>query len=663
VNGASSHRHVETGTASLGQMLGRVTMTVTRRSSRRLVLLGAIPLVSAGLLSSALPAQASSRAAVAGGTGAWIAKAHNLGRPSAAHQVAVQVYLAPRGGQAALDAAVAAVSTPGSSSYHHFLSVSGYLAKFEAPDSEVASVSDWLRSNGLRITGVESAHRYVSASGSVSAVEQAFNTTLGTFRHSGQVVTAPTIPATIPSSLAGQVLAVGGVDSTVAYVKPDARTGPPPAFENARPCSVYYGQIEARFQADGVTPLPNFHGSSHDYAVCGYAPDQFRAAYEGGTSLTGAGVTVAITDAYGAATILKDANQYSSINGEPTFAPGQFTQSVPGTFTNQAICGSWQGEETLDVEAVHGMAPNANVHYYGGKSCLDSDLRNAIGRVLTDNSASIITNSWGNLGEEVPGNEVIAYGQLFNQAAMQGISVMFSSGDSGDEVATTGLRQADFPATSPLVTAVGGVSTKIGPSGALIGQTGWGTDKYSLSADGTSWVPIAPDPFLYGSGGGYSAIYNRPSYQNGVVPVGQSGRAVPDVALDGDPTTGMLVGETQLFPDGSVHFSEYRIGGTSVASPLFAGMTALASEHAGQRLGLLNPAIYHQALTHAGTFTDVLPVSGANVRPDYRNGVDPTAGIAYSVRTFDNDSSLMTTAGWDDVTGVGTPNGNYLTAF
>ncbi len=638
-------------------------MVVRHKLVRRLTLVAAIPLVSAGLLSSAQPAQAASRAAVAGGTASWTAHTHNLGRPAATRQIAVQVYLAPRGGEAALEAAVAVVSNPASASYRHFVSVPQYLAAYEPTAAQVSSVSAWLRSSGLRVTGVEASHRYISASGTARATEQAFGTTLGTFQHNGQLVTAPSVAATIPSSISNAVLSVTGLDSTASYARP-AMTGPPPAFENARPCSSYYGQIQAKFEADYTTPLPKFAGVYPDYAVCGYAPDQFRAAYEGSTALSGSGVTVAITDAYGAGTILKDANTFSSINGDAGFARGQFSQTVEAP-THQALCGpqGWAGEETLDVEAVHGLAPGANVHFYGSTSCLDTDLLQTVQSVVDDNTASIITNSWGDLGEGVPGGEVAAYQQVLNQAALQGISVLFSSGDNGDEVAATGLRQADFPASSPVVTAVGGTSTEIGPTGALIGQTGWGTHKFTLSSDGKSWVPIAADPFLYGSGGGYSTLFNRPAYQTGVVPVGQSGRAVPDVALDGDPTTGMLVGETQRFPDGSVHFSEYRIGGTSVASPLFAGMTALASEHAGGRLGLLNPAVYSQARHHAGTFTDVLPVSDANVRPDYANGVDPSAGIVYSVRTFNNDSSLRTTPGWDDVTGVGTPNGNYLTAF
>jgi subtilase family serine protease len=129
--------------------------------------------------------------------------------------------------------------------------------------------------------------------------------------------------------------------------------------------------------------------------------------------------------------------------------------------------------------------------------------------------------------------------------------------------------------------------------------------------------------------------------------------------MDADPTTGMLVGETQTFPDG-VYYDQYRIGGTSLASPLFAGMTALAFQHAGGGVGLLNPTIY----SHASAFTDVTgsgPDAG-NVRVDYADGVDASGGLLYSVRTFNQDSSLGVGTGWDNVTGLGSPNADWLTA-
>src|SRR6202035_4413264 len=103
------------------------------------------------------------------------------------------------------------------------------------------------------------------------------------------------------------------------------------------------------------------------------------------------------------------------------------------------------------------------------------------------------------------------------------------------------------------------------------------------------------------------------------------------------------------------------IGGTSLASPLFAGMTALSIQHAGAGVGLLNPTIY----ANTAAFQDIKgksPVLG-DVRVDFANGVDASGGLVYSVRTFNQDSSLMLAKGWDDITGVGTPTSAWLSAI
>jgi subtilase family serine protease len=278
-------------------------------------------------------------------------------------------------------------------------------------------------------------------------------------------------------------------------------------------------------------------------------------------------------------------------------------------------------------------------------------------KVVDQNAASIVTNSYGEPEAAQDSANVAAEQQVFLQGGMQGISWMFSSGDNGDEASNTGLKQADGSASDPYVTAVGGTADAIDASGSFAFQTGWGTEKYALSPDAKSWTPLG---YQYGAGGGESSLFNKPAYQNGVVPASYgSGRQVPDVALDADPTTGMLVGETQSFPDGK-YYAEYRIGGTSLASPLMAGMTALRSQNAKGRLGFLNPTIYKEA--GSTSFNDVkgTPKDAGNVRADYVNGLDATDGLTYSVRTFNQDASLATKKGWDDVTGVGTPNPTWI---
>jgi subtilase family serine protease len=593
--------------------------------------------------------------ALRGSAPAWTA--HAAVRPAkASGHVSVRVYLAPRGGLAALKRAVAAVATPGSATYGHFLTPAQYRARYEPTQAAVRSVSAWLRSAGLRITGVEASHRYVSAGGSVAAAERAFGRKLNVYRHAGRLVRGPAGDARVPSAVAGSVLGVTGLSAPSAS---RTRIGPPPAgFRNARPCSRSYGTILAKH-------LPKFKGRHRDFAVCGYTPRQFRGAYGvAATGLTGKGTSIGIVDAFAAGTILKDANTYARRHGDRPFRKGQFSQSLPASFAlHPNLCqtpADWAGEETLDVEASHGLATKANVIYYGAKSCLNQDLESALARVDDQNKVSVVSNSYGGPTSAETSGDIAAEEQVVLQGEMQGITFLFSSGDNGDWQAIEGFKDTDYPASDPFVTSVGGTSTAIGRS-HLLWQTGWGTWKYNLSANGKGWVPYAANPFLYGAGGGFSPVFPRPSYQHGVVH-GGSGRAYPDVGLDADPTTGMLVGETQIFPKGTF-YDEYRIGGTSLASPLMAGVVADAVQHAGSRLGFLNPAIYQLARMRAGAFNDVRSIFDANIRPDFVNGVNKADGIVFSVRTFDQDSSLHTGPGWDDVTGVGSPNARFLTAF
>ena len=610
---------------------------------------------------------AQTRVTLRGSRPIWASGARVVGAAATSGKVSVRVYLAPRGGQAALERAVLAVSTPGSAQYRHFITPAQYRGQYGPTSAEVASVSSWLRASGLRVTGVAFGNRYVSAAGSVAAAERTFATHLALYRVQGRVARSPSIDISVPASVAGSVLGVTGLDTGPQLMTPkDASPYPPPAgFHNARPCSLWYGQLVARYQADGTTKLPKFDGERRDYAICGYIPDQFRSAYGVTDSgLTGAGATVAITDAYASPTILQDADQYATDHGDAPFATGQFTQSFPSqAYHRGRACqaSGWYTEESLDVEAVHGMAPDANVIYYAGRSCSNPDLLDAMARVVDDNKASIVTNSWGSPSMFETVSSIKAYEQVFLQGAMQGIGFLFSSGDEGDEVANTGIKQTDYPTSDPWVTSVGGTNTQIGIAGTIDSETGWGTVKYSLSSDGTSWQLAIP--FQYGSGGGYSSLFNRPSYQHGIVSKSApAGRAVPDVSLDADVTTGMLIGLTQSFPGGA-HYDTVREGGTSVASPLFAGVQADATQAAGGRLGFANPRIYSIARSTPDAFTDVLSVPGANVRPDYVNGLNPSAGIVYSIRTFDQDSSLTTGPGWDDVTGIGSPNEGYLEAY
>jgi subtilase family serine protease len=288
-------------------------------------------------------------------------------------------------------------------------------------------------------------------------------------------------------------------------------------------------------------------------------------------------------------------------------------------------------------------------------------------RVVDNHLADIVSNSYGYGGEALPPGYIKPQVDTQIQAAAEGISLFFSSGDNGDE--TNGVKNAsptpDWPASSPWVTAVGGTSAGVSADNGRVFELGWETRKSTLG--GTSTKPKWNDStWLYGSGGGTSRLFAQPEYQADVVPGsisqrygGQAMRVVPDVAALGDPNTGMLVGESQLFPDGTTKYSEYRIGGTSLSSPLYAGMFALVVQKTGA-FGLANPALYS---TDGGASVDItkddLGTYPGDVRADYVNGFDDALGYVYSARWFDQDDALTIDVrpGYDDVTGIGVPAG------
>ncbi len=241
-----------------------------RSTARGLAAAGAVAMLAAGVL--APTAGAAPRVKVIGGKPDWTAAATPLAHAAHGVKLDVKVYLAPRGGMDALQSAVASVSTPGSPSYHSFITPAQYRAAFEPTDAAVAQVTAWLQSSHLTVTGVEASHRYIEVSGKSGALGRALGTTFDVYKHDGAKVLAPTSAITVPSALGASVLGVTGLDTTPHVVAPsNAKPDRAPAgFRNARPCSIYYGQIQAKYQADFTTPLPQFNGKTLDYAPCGY---------------------------------------------------------------------------------------------------------------------------------------------------------------------------------------------------------------------------------------------------------------------------------------------------------------------------------------------------------------------------------------------------------
>jgi subtilase family serine protease len=603
---------------------------------------------------------AASRSAIPGTKPSWATSNALVGHAKAADKVGFRLYLGWRGGNAA-EALARAVSDPKSASYRQFLTPAQFRARFAPSQSDVAAVQNWLKGSGLRISHTPLNRHFVAAEGTVAQVEAAFGTTLNIYKASGMKLRAPASNLSVPSSFASLISGAVGIDQSYEFVHSNVRAdknAPPSAgFRNSPPLSEYWAEKVSHYAyPTGFTALSS--PATAPWSIRGHTPQQIKGAY-GISGFDGAGQTVAVIDAYASPTILSDVNTWSTRRGLPTMTPGQFTQVVPPGIFNRPQNPrqdpqGWYGEETLDIEAVHGMAPAAKIVYVGAPNNyqdLDASLNHVVDRGL----AQIVTNSYGFHGEFLPPGFIFPYEHTLIQAAIEGIGVYFSSGDSGDETSVLGVADADWPASSPWVTAVGGTALGVTAANTRALETGWGTssyacDKVTLVCTRTGW--------LYGAGGGDSRVFAEPSYQSSLP---GTARHVPDVAALGDPQTGYLVGQTQTFPDGT-YYDEFRLGGTSLSSPIFAGLMALADQAAGEPHGFANPLFY----AHPGAFYDVQSVKTAVARRNFNNSVDASAGTSDLLRTFDDYSgspTQSTHAGWDNVTGLGTPGSSFLSTF
>jgi subtilase family serine protease len=628
---------------------------------------GSAPGASAASAASAAP---SGRHPLTGSTPKWLPFARDMGAAVSTDPVTFGVLLGMQDQSGAV-ATLKAVSDPSSARYGHYLTTRQFDARYAPARSSVAAVQTWLRDQGFTVDKTLPSGMYVAVSGTFGQVESTFGTKIHNYSYLGKQVYANTsqlsLPAGTPAAVTGAVSGIVGVDqgSELKQIA-DPEPGPPPgARYGVQPCSAYYGQKIA-------TDKPAVDGTHQPYAVCGYTPSQLQSAYGEGSlikkGIDGHGYTVAITDAYAAPTMLADAQKYNQVHHQPLFTPGQYQQITPdpGGYDNAGLCGAqgWYGEESLDVEAVHAMAPGAKVIYVGASDCL-SGLDLAWANIIDSHFADVVTNSWTDGIDDVTllGNAYVTfYEQFSTEAAITGITVNFSAGDAGDHTAggtDIASKTVEFPADLPYVTGVGGSSLFVGSKGQWVGEQGWET-AYSPLKNGKWGTAV----YNSGGGGGTSQLFTQPWYQQGKVPASVSQyysnvpmRAVPDIAVDADPNTGMLVGETQVFPNGT-YWDQYRIGGTSLASPLLAGMVAVADQAHHKALGLINPLYYSEIGTPA-LHDIVAPTSPLfQVRTEYVNEVDNSQGKLYKLQHVDvQTSTLHDTPGYDDETGVGTPAG------
>ena len=629
--------------------------------------------------------------------GAAPAAAADDGRGAA--PVSVRVGLAGRD-PAGLEAFAKAVSTPGDARYRHFLSPQEARERFGPTREQAETVRRWLSRAGMRVTA-QGAH-WIDATGSPAAVRHAFGggerrvpadlvgvvsgvAQLGMMSHGVREGATGAIAARRAMGLADprESSQARGGRPTADAMSTDARGGARSSAESD--CSPTWGAVTTH-------GFPPGYNDPEPLDVCGYTPAQLRAAYGVTASgLTGKGVTVAVIDAYGSPTMLADANRFSREHGDQPFAPGQYRETVtPNDWRhlNDQVCQSppdWAGEEALDVEMVHGMAPGATVHYYGANSCADEDINNTLADIVDTHGADIVSSSFGETMHRLSGDVdpalVTQTSQLFQQAATEGIGFYVSSGDCGDDGADlvgpncdplSARAQTEWPASSPWVTSVGGTALAVDEHGGYRWETSMGDRRSVLAPDGHSWVPF-PGAFYFGGGGGTSEDFKQPYYQAGVVPdrlartlddgspAAAAMRTVPDVAMNGDLLTAVLVGVTDA---NTGRYGEGPVGGTSVSAPLFAAVQAAAQEGLHKPIGFAGPMLYQRA--GKGEFTDVVdhPAAAPSVISAVIDlGTDPNGHRKVRLYELGQDNGLHAEPGYDLATGLGSPRAEYLDSF
>jgi putative cell wall-binding protein len=521
------------------------------------------------------------------------------------------VAVAPRD-PAALAAFAAAVSTPGSPEYHHFVTPAQFASSFGPTSATLRQVLAKVASLGLAPGAVSPGGLSFQVHTTFAQAAAALNTSFQDVRlASGRIayrhISTPSYPA--------GVQAIVGLDDLVAMHP--------------------LGLRPATALASGPTACPSAVSAATNYSA--YLPNQLASAYSMtslyGSGNLGAGVNVALYELapFNAA----DIAAYQSCYGTSASVS---VQSVDGG-TSCTSCGGI--EAALDIEDVIGLAPKAAITVYEAPNATTSTTANDpydnYAAIINADTSQVISTSWGVCEALLAGTGLpAAQNTLFQQAAAQGQSILAAAGDSGSadcnsQNSSTALS-VDDPASQPYVTGVGGTSlSAIGPPPT---ETVWN--------NGSSG----------GGGGGISSLWPMPawqsgpgvlnSYSSGVACAASSGncREVPDVTASANPNHGYVIYYSGT-ATGAVGWQG--IGGASAAAPLWAAIVALTDAScpgAGYRVGFLNPTLYK--------------AGAASVRPfnDITTGNNDTLGT--------NGGLYPATTGYDMASGLGSPIASAL---
>jgi hypothetical protein len=505
-----------------------------------LAALVALPLVNSHFTSHA----SSGRWTIRGHLVPAVRGRHALAQsPDTAQALDLSISLSLRN-QSGLTQLIAALNTPHSGFYHQYLSTREFQARFSPTQATVNQVTAWLRSQGLVVHSVAANHLLIDASGSVATVEAAFQTTLASYQINGRTVYAPTIEPSVPDSLSGKIVGIGGLDDVGTYT---------------------HAPI---VQSKTVGP--------HINSPIGDNPANMRELYDMDSlisSANGTGQTIALfeLDGYKAS----DVNAYLSYYSVYGLGSPKYSNVLVGGATNTAGPGAIEVE--LDMEVASAIAPGASQKIYIGPNT-DRGVNDTYNKIVTDNIAKVTSTSWG-LCEYFSGtSELQTLDNIFQQGAAQGQAFFAASGDAGAYDCGDTTLGVDSPADDPNVVGVGGTHI----------QGAWGdsTDT-SLGPEGV------------GGGGGLSSYFSQPAYQSGpgVSNIYSNGmRQVPDVSANADPMDGYAMYCSVAASGCSASTPWIMVGGTSAAAPLWAGIATDLNQyltaHSKPTLGSASAALY-----------------------------------------------------------------------
>jgi len=403
---------------------------------------------------------------------------------------------------------------------------------------------------------------------------------------------------------------------------------------------------------------PSTQTCESQFKIACYTPLQVQQAYNTpklyNQDITGAGQTIVIVDSYGSPTVRHDLAKFDAafdLPAPPSFNIVQPAGRVPAYKANSNREG-WAGETDLDVEYSHAMAPGANILLVETPTSENEgttgfpQIVKAEEWVINHHYGSVISQSFSATEQTFPSRQsLLNLRGAYIDAARKGVTVLAASGDSG--AADVKFNQTTYylhpvtswPDSDPLVTGVGGTRLhEPATAGASWTSTVW-NDTYNVPTNKYIFGNDGPNPLA--GGGGKSVIFARPRYQNGVSGVVGDQRGVPDISMSG--ACNGAVDMYQSFRGQPAGW--YPTCGTSEATPLFAGVVALADQIAGHPLGLINPALYRMSAAHRWGIVDV--VKGNNTVSFIQNGEHTVKGFAAR-------------PGYDLASGVGTVNAYYF---